>query len=92
MTHIPPTQFAVGGRQNSMDNLGEQIVKKLHVKVSTRLWSVVNESDVKQTKSISNRPNPLIKVYQPNHFHYQTSGQMLSMFFEGHTCTDMENV
>ena len=26
--------------------------------VSTIYWSVVNESDVKQTKSISNRPNP----------------------------------
>ena len=30
------------------------IVKRLHVKVSTRYWSVVKESDVKQTKSISN--------------------------------------
>ena len=34
------------------------IVKRQHVKVSTKYWSVVNESDVKQTKSISNRPNP----------------------------------
>ena len=29
-----------------------------HIKVSTRYWSVINESDVKQTKSISNIPNP----------------------------------
>ena len=34
------------------------IVKRQHVKVSTKYWSVVNESDVKQTKSISNRSNP----------------------------------
>ena len=34
------------------------IVKRQHVNVSTKYWSVVNESDVKQTKSISNRLNP----------------------------------
>ena len=34
------------------------IVKRQHVKVSTRHWAVINESDDKQTKSISNGPNP----------------------------------
>ena len=35
-----------------------KIEKILQVKFSTRYWSVVNESDVRQTKSIYNRPNP----------------------------------
>ena len=30
-----------------------KILKRQHVKVSTKYWSVINVSDVKQTKSIS---------------------------------------
>ena len=84
----PHTAHAVRGRQNSMDNFGEQIVKRLHVKISTKHWSVVNESDVKQTKSISNRPNPLISISAKPLFITKLRGKCYKcFFFEGQTCT-----
>ena len=40
------------------------IAKRQHVKVSMKYWSVVNATDVKQTKSISKRSNPFSdKIY-----------------------------
>ena len=48
------------------------LVKRQHVNVSTKYWSVVNELDVKQTKSIFNRLNPFsdklvtIKTFTPH--------------------------
>ena len=43
------------------NNISNCEMNTLHVKVSTRYWSVVNASDVKQFsigKAIFNRPNP----------------------------------
>ena len=47
------------------------IAKRQHVKVLTRYWSVVNESDDKQTKSISNRSNPFSEKTFTITIHYK---------------------